>query len=587
MTPQRPSPLSLVLALAALASVATPSQADPKDHRKAGTRAALRSPAAVSKDVDRLLGEAWREAGIKPRRQASDAELLRRASLDLSGVIPSEESARAYLLSKKPDKYRAKVRELLDSPAYARTQALRWAYLLVGRDYLIRSKNMSAVKKMQKRRARLMGGESMGDEGVYAGEEAHSLDEWLAARFKENSSWDEVATSLITADGTVDSNPAAYYMLRFSRDGKAPEATGNVFRVFQGMQIQCAQCHDHPYDDEFSQRDFWSLAAFFSRTTARRTPPTPEQIKRRGKGKARGPFRVFDRGNGQARMPAPPGETGSLVLPRFLDGQVINPGAGVNRRAAVAKMITDSKNAYFAKATVNRVWSQFFGRGLINPVDEISEPSLVPEVLALLETDFRASGYDMKRLIQLVVSTKAYARTSEGREDTKEKELELFARAPLRSLTAEQLFYSVLSATGVEEVRRGSRGAMRRLERMKYGMLRQFVRTFSTDDEDSESIDEGTIPEALMLLNGPLTNDAIRPRVGHPVYDRLFAMKDVDAQIKTIYVRVLSRTPTRGERNTVRKYFAGTKGLGPTARAQAYADVFWALMNSSEFNLIH
>jgi hypothetical protein len=270
-----------------------------------------------------------------------------------------------------------------------------------------------------------------------------------------------------------------------------------------------------------------------------------------------------------------------------LEGQVINPGVGVDRRAAVASLITDPKNAYFAKATVNRVWSQFFGRGLINPVDEITEPSLVPEVMALLETDFRASGYDMKRLILLIVSTKAYARTSEGREETKEKELELFARAPLRSLSAEQLFYSVLSATGVEQVRKGSRGAMRRLERMKYGLLRQFVRTFSADDEDGETIDEGTIPEALMLLNGPLTNDAIRPRAGHPVYDRLFAMRDVDEQIKTIYVRVLGRTPTRGERNTVRKYFAGTKGLGPTARAQAYADVFWALMNSSEFNLIH
>ncbi len=587
MTPQRPSLLSLVLAAAALISVAAPSHADPKDHRKAGTRAALRSPDAVASEVDRLLGAAWREAGIKPRKQASDAELLRRLSLDLSGVIPSEESARSYLLSKKSKKYQAKVGELLKGSAYARTQALRWAYLLVGRDYLIRSKNMSAVKKMQKRRARLMGGGSMQDEGVYAGEEAHSLDEWLAARFRENTSWDDVAKALITANGTVDTNPAAYYMLRYSRDGKAPEVTGNVFRVFQGLQIQCAQCHDHPYDDDFSQRDFWSLAAFFSRTAARRTPPTPEQIKRRGKDKARGPFRVFDRPNGQARMPAPPGETGSLVLPRFLEGQVINPGAGVDRRAKVAELITDSKNAYFAKATVNRVWSQFFGRGLINPVDEVGEPSLVPAVMTLLEMDFRASGYDMQRLIRLIVSTKAYARTSEGSEESKEQELELFARAPLRSLSAEQLFYSVLSATGVEEVRRGSRGAMRRLERMKYGLLRQFVRTFGTDDEEGETIDEGTIPEALMLLNGPLTNDAIRPRVGHPVYDRLFAMKDVDEQIKTIYVRVLGRTPTRSERNTVRKYFAATKGLGPTARAQAYADVFWALINSSEFNLIH
>jgi hypothetical protein len=588
MNPRRAPVFSFVLTAAAVLGAAAPGQADPKDHKKKGARTALPPTNAVAKQVDRLLGTAWREAKVKPRRQASDAELLRRVSLDLTGVIPSEESARDYLLSDTPRKYQAKVRELLKSPSYARTQSLRWAYLLVGRDYLIRTKNLSLVKKMRKRRQRAMGGSMEEDEGMYGGEDAHSLDEWLAARFADNTPWDEVTTSLITANGTVDKTPAAYYMLRYGRDGKAPEMAGNVFRVFQGLQIQCAQCHDHPYDEEFSQRDFWSLAAFFNRTTARRTPPSAEQLKRKrrpNQGKPRGPFRVFDRPVGQARMPVPAGETGALVLPRFLDGQVINPGNGIDRRGKVAAMITATKNAYFAKATVNRVWSHFFGRGLINPVDEVTEPSVVPEVMTLLEAEFRASGYDMQRLIHVIVSTKAYSRSSEGTEEHKEKELEVFARAPMRSLSAEQLFYSALAATGVEEVRKGDRRAMRRLEKMKYGMLRQFVRVFGSDEE--EVVDQGTIPEALMLLNGPLTNEAVRPRPGHPVYDRLFAMTDVDEQIKTIYVRVLGRTPTRAERNSVRKFFASTKGLGPTIRAQAYADVFWALMNSAEFNLIH
>lgn len=577
-------PLAVVLGLLAVVGLETASLAGPNKDSRAGTRAPVGPAGEVVKKIDKILAKAWTEAEIKPRKAANDAELLRRLSLDLTGVIPTEKFAHNYLRSSKPSKRADATRKLLASPQFGRSQGLRWAYLLVGRDYLIKSKTMSRAAKARKRMMDRMGDD---DGGMMGGGEGYSLDEWLAQQLGTNVPWDEVVSSLISADGIVQDNPAGHYMLRFAREGKAAEATGNVFRVFQGLQVQCAQCHDHPYDDTYSQRDFWGLAAFFARTTGRRAPPNAMQIERaaRKNKQARGPYKVVDRAGGQIRMPAPAGQTGPMVLPKFVTGVVVNPATGFDRRGKLAELITQDENPYFARATVNRVWSHFFGRGIINPIDEIKETPSVPALLELLEQDFRASGYDMRRLIEIIVRTRAYGLTSAGNEDDKEAELALFARAPMRSLSAEQLFYSVLSASGMNEFRgAGNRNLRRNIERQKYQMLRQFVRIFGGDEE--EIVDEGTIPQALMLLNGPLTNDAVRPRPGHPVYDRLFAMESVDEQIQTIYLRVLSRTPTRAERNKVRAYLSATK-RHPKARAQAYADVFWALMNSSEFNLIH
>jgi hypothetical protein len=547
----------------------------------------LTEPGSVAKRIDRLMADTWKAEGLKPAPRAADAEFLRRVSLDLAGVIPSEKETRAFLRSRSKSKRADKIVELLSSQRHARSHGLRWAYLLVGRQYLIRAKGMAAAAKARDRR-KAMDGPMQGPmdaEEMGISEDAYSVDEWLAARLYENTPWDEVASQLIAAEGRVDQNPAVHYMLRYARDGKAAEMAGSVMRVFQGLQVQCAQCHDHPYT-ETTQRDFWGLAAFFGRTNVRRAPPTTEQVKRRGK-KAKGPFLIAERRMGQTRMPSPAGETGPLVLPKFLEGQVINPSERRSRRAALAALVTAKDNPRFARATVNRVWSFFFGRGIISPVDEINQEDFVhPDVMALLERDFTASGFDLRRLMQVIVSTRAYQLSSEGEAEGREDALALFARAPLRSLSAEQLFYSVLEASGAADVRVQDRRARRALERRKFQLLQQFVRTFG-EDEGEEVVDEGTIPEALMLLNGPLTNDAVRPRPGHPVYQRLFELRDVAQRVRLLYLRVLSRPPTQAELVKVQRYLAHFHRQGPQATARAYADVVWALLNSSEFNLIH
>lgn len=565
---------------------------DKGDSSRAESKA-LAKPKRVAKEIDRLLEKRWRKEKLKVADTTTDAEFLRRISLDLTGSIPSEEVATRFL-SKGGGDREALIQELLGSKAYARHMATRWANLLVGRRYLIRLrgyKRMMRNQAMRRKMAERMMGEKGMDEGSIDGygedNELLTFTEWLERQFSENKPFDQVTSDLLTAEGTPLNNPAVHYMLSF-REGKAPETTGHVMRVFQGLQLQCAQCHDDKYEPEWTQRVFWGVTAFFSRTRIRRQLPpgmTRQEARKAGK---RGPFEVYDVERGQARIPAPPGETGRLVLPEYVTGDVISPAKGVKRRVELAKLITDQENPYFARAIVNRVWSFFFERGIIDPVDAINQDDFaLPELMELLETDFRRSGYDLQRLVSILVRTKAYHLSSRGEAEGRADSEELFARMPLRQLSAEQLFYSVAQATGIEDVGNGNRRVRRRLEQMKFRLLQQFVVTFGTEDEEGESVEEGTIPQALMRLNGRLTNDAVRPRPGHPVYDRLFRMNKLDQRINSIYLRVLSRLPSKTERKKVRSFLSQPENRQALHQATATADVIWALLNSAEFSLNH
>jgi hypothetical protein len=565
--------------LASPAALASPSEGE-------GEVASLRPTADVVREVDRLMAGAWKAAKVEPRPLASDAEWLRRLSLDVTGSVPDEDQVRAFLASTAPNKRAHAIREALASDGYARSMALRWSYLLVGRDYLFRSLQYNQLQRAMERRDGMMSGGADAPDG-YDGP-VPPLVEWFEAKLAANTRWDEVTRDLMAARGSVDENKAGHWALRYLKDGKAEELAGTAMRVFQGLQIQCAQCHDHPYT-AWTQQDFYGTAAFFARTTLRREPlPASEMAgddpKKKNK---KGPYVVFERDSGQIRIPAPAGETGRLVLPKFLTGEVVRPGGGVDRRAELGRLMTAPTNPYFAKAMVNRVWSFFFGRGIVNPVDDLETTDYPhPEVLDLLVADFKASGHDMRRLCELILSTRAYQLTSAGPEEGREPELALFARSALRSLSAEQLFASVLSATGAEDVKTRDPRARARLERFKFNVLRKFIQTFG-DDEAEEVVEDGTIPQALLLLNGQLTNDAIRPRPEHPVYERLFKMKSHDERIETIYLRVLGRQPEPAERQALREVLGGDDARTAAAQAQLYADIYWALLNSSEFVLNH
>ncbi|MEZ6184582.1 MAG: DUF1553 domain-containing protein [Planctomycetota bacterium] len=562
-----------VLALAATGGVLAETVAD-----------VLPAPAEVAKQVDQQLRERWKAEGIQPAKRSSDAEFLRRLSLDLTGAIPREDRVRLFLADRSPDKRARLLQDLLQERTTARFTALRWAYVLVSREALFRSLGVNQLMKRATQMKGAMRGQAMGEMGdtdeagmddeLDSDRPVPPLVEWLEDQWIQGTPWSQVARELIAVEGEILENPQGQYMFSF-REGKAPEAAGSVVRVFQGIQIQCAQCHDHPYT-EWSQEDFWGVAAFFGRMNVRRVGDKDAKPRR---------FGIFERAAGQIRMPAPEGERGRMALPRYLDDTVIPPGNGTDRRKALADLITQDDNPWFAKATVNRVWSYYFGSGITAPVDDLESTECVsPEVLELLAADFKASGYDMKRLTEIVLSTEAYQLGSAGDEEGRAQAVAVFARAPLRGLSAEQLFFSVMEATGIEDIQTTDVRKQRNLTRQRFQLLRQFIQTFG-DDEAEEVVDQGTIPQALMLLNGPLSNDAVRARPDHPLYSRLFAMTDVDERIDTIYLRVLSRLPSKHERKTVQQLLQDNKKARD--QAQIYADVIWALLNSSEFAYTH
>jgi len=485
----------------------------------------------VAAEVDELLEDAWKDAGVRPSDPVDDARYLRRASLDVQGVVPDEETVRAFLGQKGDDRRIRLVRGMLYGQGYARTMAVRWANLLIGR------------------RAVLDAG---GDESPLA--------TWLGQQLAANRPWDDVVRKLLAAEGTSDQNGAVQYFYRYR--GRPEEVVGNAMRVFQGMQVQCAQCHDHPFNDTITQEDFWGSAAFFARV---------------GQSYDEGITTVFEKENGQVRLPAPPGQPRPVIHPRFITGAAVDPGPGKHRREAFARLVTAPDNPYFAQATVNRVWSFFFGDGFAPPDDiGLSFPEL-PEVLERLTKDFRTSGYDMRRLCEVILSTRAYQLAAHGRERTKWDALPVFARARLRPLTPEQLWASLAQATGLHEWTGG--GSEEEAERWRWNLERRFFRTFAGEDGEL-SLAQNTIPQALSLINGPLTNRVLR--VDHnPVLGDLLDRSPAE-QVNALFIRVLGRPAARSELRALRM-----RGMSSTEQAQFLQDIYWALLNSSEFVYNH
>lgn len=511
--------------LAATLSLAAPVVAAPDK---------LAEPSKIVADFDKLFAKVWAEEGVKPAKPAGETELFRRMSLDLTGVIPTEEDVAALLGKKRKKKGRQEqlLEALLHSRNYSNFMATRWANLLVGREYLLQRGGASAP-----------------------------LVRWLQQQFRANTRWDAVARGLITAEGRVDKNGAAQYLVRWNR--KPEEMTGNVMRVFQGQQVQCAQCHDHPYKPEWRQGSFWGVAAFFARVAQRRDDAAMTDI-------------LMEREKGEVRLPSPPGKQGRRVEPKFITGESIDPGEGAHRRTELARIIVSKNNPWFVRATVNRVWQFFFGEGFTDP-DDMSKPALKP-VLSLLEADFRASGYDMRRLARVIVSSRAYRLTSKGNAKTKDDQVDVFARARLRPLTAEQLWWSFEEAVGLgEALEYMARNAQDKnaAKNRRRQMRRRFFSVFGQEEAGPQT--EYSLTQAFAMLNGGLTNDLLQPKL-NPVVARLLK-RDPDALVSGLFLRVLGRPATKGERKALR--------AGPRDKTGHIQDILWALLNSSEFVYTH
>ena len=494
--------------------------------------------------VDTMLKEAWDEASIKPSRLTTDEEFLRRAYLDVLGRTPNIREASDFLRTKEAGKRAKLVEYLLANPDYPKNFATQWKVILLGRKMPVREVDPVA------------------------------LTSWLRRQFAENRPWDQMAYDLLDAKGSNKEFGQVNYTLAHMADG-AVNLTSVTTRVFLGQQIQCTQCHDHPSND-WKQSDFWGINAFYQGLKKKDVrvadaAGTENYDHTDLSDVPTDTYSKFDRRDAQV----------GIAFPRFLDGRKISQKKDVNRREALSKMITDPKNEDFAKAFVNRTWGHFFGRGFVNPVDDFGphNPASHPELLAKLANDFRDGGFDIKSLIRWIMNSDAYQLTSASTKDN-EKDETLFSHMTMKPMTPEQLFDSLLIATAAHKT--GGEDTSKKRDQW----LGQFVFAFANDEGEEGSSFQGTIPQALMMMNGELMEKAVGGRSGSFLAD-LLERSQLQAKgstesfvVNQIYLAALSRSPTKNEMGVARKFLSNYDDT-----ICVMEDMFWALLNSNEFVL--
>ncbi len=418
------------------------------------------------------------------------------------------------------------------------------------------------------------------------------MQQYLRRAFLSNKPYDEMVYELISAEGANQPGEKDYQgavnFLLDNLDEKAAPATAKVAKVFLGLQVQCTQCHNHPFND-WKQDAFWQMNAFFRQTQALRSGPRRQRDA---------VVSLRDGDFAGEGMPATPKEAevyweqrnGVLKAsyPVFSDGIQtvrINPSGfreDVRRRAELAKLIRTSPQ--MAKAIVNRMWGHFFGYGFTKPIDDMGPHNLPthPELLDKLGADFAKHGHDLRQLIRWITLSDAYALSSKMPKDTKDDpskgERPLFSHFYLRQMTAEQLYESLIAATDAQK----GRGTYEEQERTKNQWLRQFAVAFGTDENDETTTFNGTIPQTLMMWNGELIQKAISGEAGTMLH-RVATDPKIKDKVGYLYMAALGRPPTKQEKDIATLAWKNHRGDG----IKAVQDVFWVVLNSNEFILQH
>ncbi|MCH9685525.1 MAG: DUF1549 and DUF1553 domain-containing protein, partial [Deltaproteobacteria bacterium] len=501
-------------------------------------------PAAVANTeqgpLDAAIAEHWRAAGVEPTATADDAEFLRRASLDLVGRIPTADEVQRFTADERPDKRAALVDDLLADDAWAE----HWAEVLGDT---------------------LLGGAVQQRPAI-----SQSLGTWIERQLAAGAGWDDMTTAMLTASGGADeANPAGFVVVH-GRKNAVEALTGQTARVFLGLQLQCAQCHDDP-DDRFTQQQFYGLAAYYARTRARQTKVDGVRVPR-----------VVDKPRGEMRMPtehdAPGDRSGARVAPAF-PALVVTPRDDETRRQTMARGIVGSP--LFAKAAANHAWARLMGRGVVEPWDDLGGLDL-PEHPAILETlaeDFIAHDYDLRHLLRTIVMSRAYQRSSAGQTDGTAARERVFAQSALRPMSASQLLRSLLVATGLEDTT--GRGFRRQVARRRQQLRKEYAQAFDDDEMAAADTFSGNVPQALLLLNGELTNQGVTATQG-ALAQLLASTPDPGDRIDALYLRVYGRPPSAERREALRRLVA-ERSDEPTV----YQDLMHAMLASSEFVTIH
>ena len=515
------------------------------------------SSETVTTKIDRFIRAGWTDNEVTPSERADDSEWLRRVYLDTVGHIPPAEDVRAFLTDKRTDKRSIAIDALLDDEDYIRNWTTVWTNLLIGRSNP-REVNRPALQK------------------------------YLRESFAENRGWDDIVTDFIAAEGSHDENGATNFLLAHVNNQAVP-ATAITGQVFLGLQLQCTQCHNHPFNNQ-KQDEFWAFNSFFKQIKVQDQPISSNPRVRK--------VALVNTREGGATFYETRQGVMKAVFPSF-EGRSIDANDYVDRRAELAKLMTDGDSPQVARAFVNRMWKHFFGAAFTPQVDDMGPHIAVshPELLDELTRQFVRSGYDTRQLVRWICNSEAYNLTSRfnsdetnvGDDPTLGNE-PLFSRVYVKQMTVEQLFDSLLVATQAHEVFGSTWDAV--AERRQQ-WLQQFVMAWNTDENDEADLFDGTIPQALMMMNGDLVDLALEADRGTLLSRVARSSASEKEKIDTIALAALSRMPSRQESTAVRKLIRDSVSANARPADQQLAmrsglqDLFWACLNSNEFILIH
>ncbi len=506
----------------------------------------VRDARVLAERIDQYLTERWQRDKVTPAPLADDAEFVRRVYFDLTGKIPSVAEVRRFLKDPASDKRSRLIEELLQSPGYITHMTHVWRALL-----LPESDSNYELRYLQP-----------------------GFELWLRKQFEENVGYDKMVRQLVTMPfGTGrdamqayqdmqnqnNATPIAFYM---AREGKPENLAASTARLFLGARLECAQCHDHPFA-RWKREQFWGLAAFFAGLQ-----------RPRGQG-FYGPIsEVLDR-----REMAIPG-TERVVQANYLDGSEPRWKYKVGPRVTLADWMTSAENPYFPRAAANRMWAHFFGLGIVEPVDDFNDENKPshPEMLDDLAHEFAVHDFDLKFLVRAITLSKAYQLTSAATHPSQE-DVRQFSRMAVKGLTPEQLYDSIVQATGY----RDPTPANQRLYDIQSPRA-VFLSKFAAQEKRTEY--HTSIPQALALMNSQLMADVTslqRSETLAAVTEAPFL--DTAGKVEALFLASLSRKPKPEEAERLVKYV--NDGGAAKNQKKALADVFWALLNSPEFILNH
>jgi hypothetical protein len=486
--------------------------------------------------VDTHVHNKLHKLRMTPSEVCSDEVFVRRLYLDITGLLPTVEESAAFLADPSPDKRSKLIDQLLEKKEFTELWVMKFAELL--QIHTDDNQGMSYKATL-----------------LYFN--------WLKDRIANNVPMDQIVKDLLTSKGGTFTNPATNYY-QVERDNL--KITENVAQVFMGMRLQCAQCHNHPFD-RWTQDEYFSFASFFSQVGRKRGADPRENI-------------IYNRKTGEINHPVHK----KPMTPKFLGDDTPEIPKGSDRREVLAQWLASPKNPFFARNLANLVWAHFFGQGIIEPVDDVrvSNPPSNPELLDELSAKFTEYNYDFKKLVRDVCNSRIY-QLSTKTNASNETDTRNFARSQLRRLRAEVMLDVISQATETKNKFQGLPLGAKAIQIADGRVSNYFLTTFGRAKRETvcscEVVMEPSLSQALHLLNGDTTNNRIKQ--GKVVDSSIKAGKKPDQIVDELYLRCYSRKPSTAEKANL---LASLDSENPR---EGLEDVFWALLNSKEFMFNH